>query len=143
MDHDESSPAMTAPMRVRLQEALATLNEMTAGSIGVDREGRINWISPAYCQLLSVRADEALGVPVERIIPESRMREVVETGRPLLLDIMRFGERHFVVCRLPLRDARGEVDGAVGFVFFDRLDARRSSSSRATPTASRDATDRC
>ncbi len=125
MDKAGSSCAMSGSMRARLQEELATLNEMSAGAIAIDREGRINWISPAYCQLLSVREEDVMGVAIERVIPESRLREVVDSGRPLLLDIMRFGERHFVVCRLPVRDTRGEVEGAVGFVFYDQLDALR------------------
>ena len=50
------------------------------------------------------------------------MRQVVATGRPLLLDIMRFGSRQFVVTRLPLTDDAGKVSGAVGFALYDRLD---------------------
>lgn len=63
-----------------------------------------------------------LGREIEQIIPESMMRHVVTTGRPILLDIMPFGDRHFVVTRLPLTDASGNVTGAVGFVLYDRLD---------------------
>ncbi len=45
-----------------------------------------------------------IGQPVEGILPNSLMREVVDTGRPIMLDIMDFGDESFVVVRLPLRD---------------------------------------
>ncbi len=109
-----------------LRDAMALFWTMSEGSVAVDREARITWINEKYCRLLGLAdATEAIGHPVEEIIPESRMRQVVETGRPILLDVMRFGERHFVVCRLPIKDAAGEVEGALGFVFYDRVDYLR------------------
>jgi transcriptional regulator with PAS, ATPase and Fis domain len=45
---------------------------------------------------------------------------VVETGKPILLDMMQFGERSFVVTRLPLLDDDNGVIGAIGFVLYDR-----------------------
>ncbi|QID19198.1 PAS domain-containing protein [Nitrogeniibacter mangrovi] len=107
----------------RLGEALRLFGEISEGTLSVDREARITWISEPYCRLLGIEdADAAIGRPVEEIIPESRMRQVVETGRPILLDLLNFGEQHFVVCRVPLKNAAGEVEGAMGFVFYDRVD---------------------
>jgi transcriptional regulator with PAS, ATPase and Fis domain len=50
------------------------------------------------------------------------LRRVVQTGRPILLDIMDFDDRQFVVCRIPLKDQQGLVEGAIGFVFYDNVD---------------------
>jgi transcriptional regulator with PAS, ATPase and Fis domain len=49
------------------------------------------------------------------------MREVVRTGEPIMLDIMQFGDESFVVMRVPIKDERNRVIGAVGFMLFDRL----------------------
>ena len=49
------------------------------------------------------------------------MRQVVQTGEPILLDIMEFGDEQFVVTRMPLSDEAGRVIGAIGFVLYDRL----------------------
>src|SRR5690606_31887694 len=38
------------------------------------------------------------------------------------IDIMAFGDKQFVVCRLPLRDQGGQILGAVGFVFYEEID---------------------
>ncbi|MBI3446096.1 MAG: sigma 54-interacting transcriptional regulator, partial [Magnetospirillum sp.] len=54
------------------------------------------------------------------VIPNSLMRHVLTSGMPILLDIMAFGERSFVVTRVPLKDEAGQVIGAVGFVLYDR-----------------------
>src|SRR5690606_5389570 len=63
-----------------------------------------------------------LGLPIEEVIPHSLMRRVVETGKPTLLDIMGFDDRQFVVCRIPLKDDAGGIEGAIGFVFYDNVD---------------------
>ncbi len=100
--------------------------EMCEGAVSVDRNARIVWINKKYRALLGVaKIDDVLGRNIEEVIPESLMRRVVETGKPIPVDIMRFGDRHFVVSRLPLRDEHGEVIGAVGFVLYDSLDYLR------------------
>src|SRR5690606_8308101 len=44
----------------------------------------------------------------------------MESGQPSMLDLMAFGDEHFVVTRIPLRDEDGTLVGALGFVLFDR-----------------------
>jgi len=90
------------------------------GAVAVDGEARVVWITEPYAAFLGLQdAGSALGRPVEEVIPNSLMREVVEQGQPILLDIMAHGERSLVVTRLPLRDEDGRIAGAVGFVLYD------------------------
>jgi transcriptional regulator with PAS, ATPase and Fis domain len=122
-DDGAAGPTAARPSVDCALRALSLFEAMSEGSVAVDREARITWINDKYRALLGVPDDGAvIGAPIERIIPESRLREVVESGRPQLLDLMRYGDQHFVVCRLPLRDEAGAVIGAVGYVFYDRLD---------------------
>src|SRR5688572_10635870 len=98
------------------------LDSMCEGAIIVDRESRIVWISDKYAARLKLpSALEAAGKVVEDVIPNSLMREVVRTGEPIMLDIMQFGDESFVVMRMPLKDERGRVIGAAGFMIFDSL----------------------
>jgi transcriptional regulator with PAS, ATPase and Fis domain len=98
------------------------LDRMCEGAIIVDREARIAWISDKYAARLGLASpDEAIGKVVEDVIPNSLMREVVRTGEPIMLDIMQFGEESFVVMRVPIKDERGRVIAAAGFMLFDRL----------------------
>ncbi len=123
-DFDNSAPILRPDRRAA--EALSALAETSEGAVAVDRDARITWISPKYKRLLGLEGEgQIVGRPVEDLIPESRLREVLETRRPLVLDLMRFGKQHFVVCRVPIFDAQGEIDGAAGFVFYDRLDYLR------------------
>src|SRR5688572_477580 len=97
------------------------LETVCEGCVVVDRGARVVWISDKYLALLGLEsAAQALGKPIEDIIPTSLMRHVVETGTPILLDMMDFKGQSFVVTRLPLHDDEGQVTGAVGFVLYDR-----------------------
>lgn len=93
------------------------------GMMLVDRECRVVWINDAYKRFLPAlgfaRAEDFVGRPVEEIIPNTQMRHVVETGKPILLDLLTNQAGTFVVSRIPLRDESGEVIGALGMVLFD------------------------
>lgn len=96
--------------------------QASAGAIVVDLETRITWINASYATLLGVQEPAAVvGKPVRQVIPQTRMPEVVETGRPLLLDIMEHDSQQLVVTRLPFFDDAGKVVGAVAFVLYDDL----------------------
>jgi transcriptional regulator with PAS, ATPase and Fis domain len=103
--------------------AFSLLRDYFEGAIIVDAQSRITWIDQRYRELLKLAPEfDPTGLPVEEVIPHSLMRRVVETGKPTLLDIMRFDDRQFVVCRIPLKDEAGKVEGAIGFVFYDNVD---------------------
>jgi transcriptional regulator with PAS, ATPase and Fis domain len=109
-------------LRVGMQSLLELFDESCEGTMAVDDQGRIAWINDKYVTVLGLKcADDALGKPVEQIIPNSRMREVVNTGRPILLDIMMIRDQPLVVMRIPLKDDHGKIIGAIGFALYDRL----------------------
>ncbi|HET9579625.1 MAG TPA: sigma 54-interacting transcriptional regulator [Usitatibacter sp.] len=108
--------------RIAKRSLFEGLDHMCEGAIIVDREARIVWISDKYAARLRLSsAAEALGKVVEDVIPNSLMREVVRSGEPIMLDIMQFGDESFVVMRVPIKDERGRVIGAAGFMLFDRV----------------------
>ncbi|MGV8855755.1 MAG: sigma-54 interaction domain-containing protein [Devosia sp.] len=103
--------------------AFSLLRDFFEGAIIVDAQTRITWMDARYRELLKLNPGfDPIGLAVEDVIPHSLLRRVVETGRPILLDIMKFDDRQFVVCRIPLKDAAGAVEGAIGFVFYDNVD---------------------
>jgi len=104
----------------QLKESLfANFIDIYDGAIIVDRDARIVWISDRYLQLLGTDRDSVMGKATEEVLPNSLMRKVVETGKPIMLDIMDYGKESYVVMRLPLRDKNKEVVGAIGMVLFD------------------------
>ncbi|MGV8842121.1 MAG: sigma-54 interaction domain-containing protein [Pseudomonas sp.] len=97
------------------------LNAQCEGTIAVNRQARIVWINDKYAEKVGISDPcSVLGQEIEQVLPASKLREVVESGQPSMLDLMAFGSEHFVVTRIPLRDEDGTLVGALGFVLFDR-----------------------
>ncbi len=107
-----------------VQSLFEHLESMCVGAVTVDRHARIAWMDEKYKTLLRFTGDPR-GKPVEEVLPKSLLRRVIETGQPMPLDIMEFGDRSFVVTRLPLFGADGTIIGAIGFVLFDRAEYLR------------------
>jgi transcriptional regulator with PAS, ATPase and Fis domain len=124
MDTEALATASTPPALVSAaMGAFDMLREYFEGAIMVDAEARIIWLDGRYRRLLKLTDDfDPVGRPVEEVLPHSQLRDVVKTGRPILLDLMQFDDRQFVVCRIPLKDEQGVVKGAIGFVFYDNVD---------------------
>ena len=98
-------------------------SNMAQGMMLVDRAGRVVWINEAYKRFLPAlgfeRAEDFVGRPVEEVVPNTLMHHVIETGKPILIDLLTNKAGTFVVSRIPLRDDSGEVIGALGMVLFD------------------------
>ncbi len=92
------------------------------GTMVVDRDHRIVWISDGYKRFLpALGHDEAhfVGRRVEEVVPNTLMGDVIDSGRPILVDLLSNQAGTFLVSRLPLRNDQGVVIGAVGFVLLD------------------------
>ena len=99
------------------------LEELCEGTMVVDKAARVVWINDRYAARLHIDPAKAIGQEVENVIPNSLMRQVVQTGKPILLDILEFDDQTFVVMRMPVRDEDGAVVGAVGFALFSHYEA--------------------
>lgn len=124
---------------------MVMIDEMIDGAILVDKDARIVWFNDKHVwfddkrkALLGIRSlTEVVGQPIERVIPHSQMRDVVETGRSFPLDIMRYGEHTLLVSRLPLRDEQGEIIGALAFALKNSLTYLRPIAERFNKLQSR------
>ncbi|MBB5017013.1 transcriptional regulator with PAS, ATPase and Fis domain [Chitinivorax tropicus] len=91
------------------------------GAIMVNRDARVVWLNDRYATLLGLASPlDALGAPIETLIPHSRLREVLATGEPILLDVMDYRHQMFVVTRFPVKNAHNEVIGAIGILLYER-----------------------
>lgn len=106
-----------------MQSMFDCFDSLCEGSLIVDRAARVVWINDRYAARLDIDPVTAIGQEVEAIIPNSLMRQVVVTGKPILLDIMEAANQTFVVIRMPVKDEAGEVIGAVGFALFSHYEA--------------------
>ncbi len=96
------------------------------GMMLVDRQARVVWINDHYRRFLPAlgfeREEDFVGHPVSKVVQNTQMHHVLETGRPILMDLLTNRAGTFVVTRIPLRDAKGEVIGALGIVLVAQAD---------------------
>ncbi len=92
------------------------------GTMVVDRQHRIVWISEGYKRFLPALGHvegDFIGRRVEEVVPNTLMGQVIESGQPILVDLLSNQAGTFLVSRLPLKNEAGEVIGAVGYVLLD------------------------
>ena len=97
------------------------------GMMLVDRQARVVWINDQYRRFLPAlgfeREEDFVGHPVSTVVQNTQMHKVLETGKPILIDLLTNRAGTFVVSRIPLRDSAGTVIGALGIVLFDQPEA--------------------
>lgn len=124
--HDDSS-ALPLDAQGILELAARSMfhlfSSVSQGMFLVDRKGRIVWVNEGYQRFLPdlgfSSLGQFLGRMVEEVIPNTQMRRVLETGEPVLVDLLDNRAGTFVVSRIPLRDEAQRVIGAIGIVLFD------------------------
>lgn len=83
-------------------------SSVSQGMFLVDRAGRIVWVNEGYRRFLPDlglgSVEQFVGRMVEEVIPNTQMRRVLETGQPVLIDLLTNRAVTFVVSRIPLRD---------------------------------------
>ena len=118
LSSDAEVRSLAASSLVRLFDSLYE------GAVVIDQAGRITWINDKYKALIGWNGSEAIeGRAIEDVLPNSRLRHVVETGQADLLDVLTVGGRQMVVSRIPLHGEAGNVIGALGVILNDRLQA--------------------
>ena len=109
-------------LKLAAQSMFDTLASTAMGMMVVDREHRIVWISESYKQFLPALGHaeaDFVGRRVEEVVPNSLMAQVIDSGQPILVDLLSNQAGTFLVSRWPLRDAQGAVIGAMGMVLLD------------------------
>jgi transcriptional regulator with PAS, ATPase and Fis domain len=91
----------------------------------VDKDARLAYISPVHEIFFGLKPGEGNGQPVEKVIDNTRLHHVVETGKADVGAIQRMRGSERVVSRVPIK-RDGKVLGAIGRVMFkgpQQLDA--------------------
>jgi transcriptional regulator with PAS, ATPase and Fis domain len=110
-------------LKLAAQSMFDVLAGTAQGMMVVDRDHRIVWISDGYKRFLPAlgieRETDFVGRRVEEVVPNTMMAQVIESGRPILVDLLTNKAGTFLVSRMPLRNEAGEVIGALGLVLMD------------------------
>jgi transcriptional regulator with PAS, ATPase and Fis domain len=112
-----------AALRLAARSMFELFADATLGMFVIDRSHRIVWISDGYKRFLPAlgfeREDQFVGRPVEDVVPNTLMGQVIESGKAILVDLLSNRAGTFLVSRLPLRDEHGAVIGAIGMILAD------------------------
>ena len=108
----DDTPALPLDAQSILELAARSMfqlfSSVSQGMFLVDRTCRIVWVNEGYQRFLPdlgfSSLDQFLGRTVEEVIPNTQMRRVLETGQPVLIDLLTNKAGTFVVSRIPLRD---------------------------------------
>ena len=109
-------------LKLAAQSMFDVFASTAMGTMVVDREHRIVWIDDGYRRFLPALGhaeNDFVGRPVEDVVPNTLMGQVIDSGQPILVDLLTNHAGTFLVSRLPLRSEEGDVIGAVGFVLLD------------------------
>ncbi len=114
-------------LRLAAETFFGQLSEQCEGILVVDASSRIVWTDDRWQRNMTSLGfssmDEIVGRPVEEVVPHTLMRHVVDTGKPILLDILENKAGTYLVSRFPLRDDSGAVIGAVGLILYDEIES--------------------
>ena len=110
-------------LKLAAQSMFDLYAQTVQGMMVVDREHRVVWISEGYKRFLPALGfageHEFVGQRIESVVPNTLLAQVIETGQPIMVDLLTNQAGTFLVSRVPLRDAEGHVIGALGMVLMD------------------------
>lgn len=90
--------------------------------IVIDRHGIVRFMSHHNTKIYGMTPDEAIGRHITEVNKNSRMQEVLKTGKAEIGKTMVLGNRQQIVARIPLKDHRGDVIGVLGKLMFHQTD---------------------
>jgi len=119
-------------LKLAAQSMFDLYAQTVQGMMVVDRAHRVVWISEGYKRFLPALgfngAHEFVGRLVEEVVPNTLLAQVIDSGQPIMVDLLTNKAGTFLVSRVPLRDAQGRVIGALGMVLMDQSDVTPESS---------------
>ncbi|MFG6495090.1 sensor histidine kinase [Fictibacillus sp. UD] len=95
------------------KEKTAILEGIREGVIAVNREGDITLANQTALQMLETKSENLVGNNVLHSIPNSRLVDVMASGKSEFDEQMKLGNTKVVANRVPILDDNGKVMGAV------------------------------
>ena len=94
------------------RERTALLESIREGIIAINDKGEVTVMNQQAAQILGFTPEEALGKPIEMMLPETRMLEVLKTGKGEHDQEMLIQEEEVIVNRVPILEQE-HVSGVV------------------------------
>lgn len=90
----------------------AILDYTYSGIIATDKNGIITVFNPAAERILGIAAEKAIGRPVDEMIPNTQLPDVLRNGKAEINQLQKIGSTHISTNRIPIM-TQNEIYGAV------------------------------
>jgi PAS domain S-box-containing protein len=117
----EQTAVLLRRLEEKERERDVMLDSTHDGMLAVNAHGVVTLCNRAAEELMGISRHEVLGFPAAEVIPNTRLHEVLRTGRAELNQQQMMGKTAVVTNRVPVRDRDGSILGAVA-VFRDRTE---------------------
>jgi transcriptional regulator with PAS, ATPase and Fis domain len=87
--------------------------------IVVDSRGIVCFMSRFSKRLIGIDPDESIGKHIKDVISETHLHETLEDGKARIADLLYIAGKQQLISRIPLKDLRGHIIGAVGKGVFN------------------------
>ena len=94
------------------RERTALLESIREGIIAINEKGKVTVMNQQASQILGFTLEEALGQPIDKMLPETRMLEVLKTGKGEHDQEMLIEQEEVIVNRVPILE-EDHVTGVV------------------------------
>ncbi|WP_428852570.1 sigma-54 interaction domain-containing protein [Imbroritus primus] len=84
----------------------------------IDAAGNLLYMSPIHERSIGLKRGDAIGRPVRDVIENTRLQEVVMTGKPQIGEAHESNGVTRIVSRIPIFDRNRKLVGAIGQVMF-------------------------
>ncbi len=91
-----------AEIATLFRERNAILDSIREGVVAINDEGRITMLDHEAAKILDISPESGIGTPIESILPQTRMLEVLESGEEQFDQEMMIGDIEVVVNRVPI-----------------------------------------
>ncbi|MBE3587440.1 MAG: sigma 54-interacting transcriptional regulator [Thermoanaerobacteraceae bacterium] len=110
---------LVKPAGERELETLRVLTELYEGILAdlplgmavVNRQGRLVMVNKHYCRLLGIKEGDVLGLPVEEVVPFTRLGEVLGSGQPLFNTGVSYNGKNLFLSEVPIKQGREILGG--------------------------------
>lgn len=97
------------------QEMAAVIESVHNGLVTVDQEGCVRVFNSAAEKIFGIQSEEVVGQPLTRILPESKLAEIVQTGRTEFSQKITYNSQTLISNRTPI-SVNGSIIGAVAVI---------------------------
>ncbi len=116
---------MKPPLDIAPELLRALLDNPHESLVLVDREGIVRYLSANNQEFYGVSQEEAVGRHILELNPRSQLPRVLASGRAEIGRVFRMKGKERIVARVPLRDRRGNIVGAMGKLMFWHIERVR------------------